>query len=220
LVDRDWGKFVATLASTPNLDQLSELERIHLSGELATRMGRIATGAKELGPIGLAILERYPAHESLALLKDVHREAQRVVKGLLDGDAIPLPVPVDSRLHWRLDGRGRAARLAPVWEGATPQRWDRIAWTNYFLAMLYDTMRLTPFPFDRCVERKCPNIFLRAKRQVFCSPNCRQQAIDRKRKGTRTAYWRENKALHRRRDRRTIKTHESASRATSPRKGK
>jgi hypothetical protein len=125
-------------------------------------------------------------------LPQLHRKVRQFLGGLFDGLEMPLawlyqdhPTPPTVRL--RLEN-GRL-RERPV--GADPH--------EHLLGDFVLLLRLTPFPFGRCP--KCGTVFVRVKRQRYCSRICATQYIEAARKGTRREYMRELMRRKRERER-------------------
>jgi hypothetical protein len=78
---------------------------------------------------------------------------------------------------------------------------DRQPAFSRLLAGFYDTLRIKPFPFGRCPN--CRAVFVRVRRQRYCSSRCASQSLEAARKGKRREYMRE--LMRRKRERERVK---------------
>lgn len=116
-------------------------------------------------------------------LPQLHRKVRFFLKGLFDGSKMPLawlyqdepegPLTVKLSLE---NGR--------LYEGAVDS-----APHERLVGDFVSVLRLTPFPFGRCPA--CQTVFVRIKRQRYCSRTCATRFIEAARKGQRREYMRD-----------------------------
>lgn len=67
---------------------------------------------------------------------------------------------------------------------------------DWLMAEFLVTIEQSPFPFGRCPH--CRDVFfIRRKGQKYCSPACTSRSNEERRRGKRTAYYREQKSQRR-----------------------
>ena len=78
---------------------------------------------------------------------------------------------------------------------------DGLPTWGWLLPAFYDLLRVKPFPFARCPT--CHTIFVRVRRQRYCSHQCASRGLEAARKGTRREYMRRYMAMRRAKARKT-----------------
>jgi len=123
-----------------------------------------------------------------SVLPRIQRTARHVIGGLLDGKKIDLVLPSSRRLLTLKDGTLHSLPMSDGLEAALFSEFVAVVTVPQFL-------------FRRCPE--CSDIFVRNRRQVYCSRNCAAYAFETSRKEVKREYMRKYMAMRRAKARRT-----------------
>jgi len=191
-------QFYARLASTPSLRKLRDSEKLKLVEDvrgldfpLLSTFGN--AGAKVSADKRVSLFRSWGMGDHVPpewqAIWEVHPWARRLINGLLNYGRVDLQpfirqLPKVNSLT--LDKETYTVRVG-------------IAPTVLYKEILFDllrTLRQSPFPFRLCPV--CKAIFVRVKRQKFCSPTCTTKGLPEERKKQRREYMKQYMAKTRR----------------------
>jgi len=178
------------------LERLAERDRAKLERDLV----RLSSFAQHLvksadPPISPADLRRWSRMLAEDQLPWIHERVRRCFIDLFSGSPVDLRRLLEPRRStreqpttrlWLIDGE-----LKEMLEGAAPH--------EHPLGDFLSILRLRPFPFGRCPV--CSNVYVRVRRQRYCSLQCTSRGVEAARKGKRREYMRELMRKRRERDR-------------------
>lgn len=173
-------EFFAQLIESPNLEELSagDLERLLVPLEPSLVKARetwpfrpdevhpdpegISRGDRALmlmEPLGHPWSE-YVREERLLVLSEIQREAREKIRGMLNGERVPLNVSLHLSLKGRVPVESERETIFLLQDGLT------------------QVLRRSPFPFARC--RKCRKVFVTSrlgKPRIYCSKACKAKGV-------------------------------------------
>ena len=120
----------------------------------------------------------------LAALTQVQRESSALLRGLLNGEEVAIPASLRSASpRWHLtDGHVTEAWTQPATLAKDKQL------VILALAPLVELIKQPRFPFAHCSV--CDRIFVRVRRQRYCSPPCTYKGSEAERRDERREYMR------------------------------
>jgi hypothetical protein len=163
-------RFLARLASIPSLDELSEGQQMLLLEEYWKLIKEVDA-------------EEQSRRVVISGFRDLHQHARELIVGLLEGRNMSPPVAALPDPVWRLQGR------------EVQERWVPRRAADSLLADLIGIVRKKPFPFAFCPL--CHTVFVRVRRQRYCSPICTYRATEAARREKKKAYMKEYMAKRR-----------------------
>jgi hypothetical protein len=175
-----WGtlaRFLARLASISSLNNRQQRDQLALADELE----RVVHGgnAPVSGTLRGIDRKRKAAIEEISrrILPAAHASVRGLLNGVLEGNVVPLPHDQLPQSYVNLENGVLVERLG-VQKPIAP----------LLLFNLLTLMRQRPFPFGRCPV--CRNVFVRVRRQKYCSPSCTYKGVEAARKEKRREYMR------------------------------
>lgn len=157
-----FARFLARLASVPSFNDLSEGQQMLLIEEYWALIKEVDAEEQSSKPV------------LIRGVRDLHSHARELIVGLLEGRDVRPPVGALPDAVWRLQGR----EVQETWE---PRR---VA--DSLLADLISIVKKKPFPFASCPL--CRTVFVRVRRQRYCSPICTYRATEAARREKKKAY--------------------------------
>ena len=135
----------------------------------------------ELGPAC-----RFASFKTYYGIGDLHWVVRRALHGLLSGKEVSID-QLTTGISLRLEGD----RLV--------ERSERSTSTGWLMTDLLALLRLQPFPFRSCPA--CSRVFVRVRRQIYCSRRCGAEVTEAGRKESKRVYMRQYMAARRARKR-------------------
>ncbi len=177
---RERARFWARLASVQSLKEISETEletlRAPLDRELAAAIGIPARQLREGSPELAALEMAVPIFQRnfRERLEEAHTRARAILPGIVERSIVDVQRP--GPYVWR---RGRDGRIE---ETTILESSDHIA------SALTQVVLGSRDLFGKCSQ--CGAIFVRIRRQKYCSPNCTSKALEGARRLEKARYMR------------------------------